>query len=470
MGFRGLVLGEGGGVTTNLDEHVAANQKEAGALALRAGLDVGISYEDGYMGGMIENVNEGRIQMSLIDRAVVRILRQKFALGLFDKTQVDPDRAVKIVHADAHRQLALRAARESIVLLKNNSVLPLAKNLKTIAVIGPNADSPRNQLGDYIAHNVLQPVVTVREGVTRAVAPGTRVLYEKGCEVRGTDRSGFARAVAAAKVADAVVVVVGENERRSPQGGTNGEGFDVSNLDLSGVQEELIQAVAAAGKPTVVVLINGRPLSTRWSAENVPALVEAWLPGELGGQAVAEVLFGDHNPSGHLSMTIPRHVGQYPFYYNQKPTRAYWRDGRLQYRNYVDLNGGPLYPFGHGLSYTTFEYSNLRIEPASIGPAGNVRVSVDVKNAGTRPGDEVVQLYLNDVVSSVTRPFEELKGFRKIALRPGETKTVEFKLGFDELSMLNLDLHPVVEPGEFRVMVGRSSQDIRVNGSFRVAQ
>ncbi len=471
LGFRGLVLGEGGGISTSLVEHVAATQKEAGELALKAGVDVGISYEDGFMGGMIENVRMGRVTMAMIDRAVARILRQKFTLGLFEKPLVDPERAVQIVHNQVHQKLALKAAREGIVLLKNEgNLLPFRNDLKTIAVIGPNADNPRSQLGDYTAFRVSQPVVTVLEGVKRAVPPGVRVLYERGCEVLGADRSGFERAIQAAKAADVVIVVVGENERYSPNGGTDGETLDVASLDLTGVQEDLVQAVHTAGKPTVVVLINGRPLSVRWPAEHVPAIVEAWLPGEQGGTAVADVIFGHYNPSGRLSVTVPRHVGQLPMFYNQKPSRVRWDKGRPQFKDYVDMKGGPLYPFGHGLSYTTFAYANLRIEPGVIPPAGGVRIAVDVANTGNRAGEEVVQLYLNDVVTSVTRPLEELKGFRKISLQPGERKTVEFRLGADELSYLDRNLRRVVEPGEFRIMIGRSSEDLRLSGSFRVAQ
>jgi beta-glucosidase len=286
--------------------------------------------------------------------------------------------------------------------------------------------------------------------------------------VFGDDRSGFAEAVAAAKSADVAVMVMGENWRYSPEKGSNGEGRDIASLDLTGPQEDLLKAVYATGKPVVLVLINGRPLSVRWAAEKIPAIVEAWLPGEQGGNAVADILFGDVNPSGRLSVTVPRHVGQLPAFYNMKPTKAQWVDGKLKYRDYVDMPGSPLWPFGHGLSYTKFTYSNLRVSPAEIGPAGTVRVAVDVTNDGGREGQEVVQLYIQDVVSSVTRPIEELKGFRKIDLKPGERKTVAFTLGFDELSFLDRNLERVVEPGTFRVMLGGSCQDIRLAGSFEV--
>ncbi len=469
LGFEGLVLSEGLGILTLIEERVAANQKEAGQISLRAGVDVSITHEDGFMIPLMESVKEGSIPEALVDRAVRRILRQKFRLGLFDRSFVDPDKAAATVHSAEHQRLALRAAREGIVLLKNEkNVLPLAKGIRRLAVIGPNADHVRNQLGDYTSSVVLQPVVTVLEGIRRMVSPQTEVRYAKGCKVLGEDRSGFAEAVAAAKGSDAAIVVVGENERWSREGGTNGEEKDVASLDLSGAQEDLIRAVHETGVPTVVVLINGRPLSIRWTAEHVPGIVEAWQPGEAGGTAVAEVLFGDVNPSGRLPITFPRHVGQLPLLAQFSPTRGRWVEGRLQMRDYVDMKGSPLYPFGHGLSYTSFEYSNLKIEPREIGPGGGVAVSVEVKNTGARAGDEVVQLYLTDVVASVVRPAQELRGFERVSLAPGQTKTVRFRLEAEDLSLLDRNLEPVVEPGAFEVRVGRSSEDIRLQGSFAV--
>jgi len=469
LGFRGLVLGEGSGIDTVVWEHVAANQKEAGAITLKAGLDVGISYEAGFMKPLLENVGEGKVSMDLIDRAVRRILRQKFTLGLFERPYVDLDHAIATVHRREHQELTLRVARESIVLLKNErGMLPLGKDLKSIAVIGPNADHGRNLLGDYVSHAIPQHIVTVLEGIKGLVPASTRVVYARGCGVWGTDRSGFAEAVNGSKQADVAVVVVGENERYSPDKGSNGEGRDVASLDLTGVQEDLIREVYATGTPTIVVLVNGRPLSIRWSAENVPAIVEAWLPGEQGGRAVAEVLFGDYNPGGKLPVTVPRHSGQLPSFYNFKPTKGRWNGYRMEVNDYEDMPGSPLFPFGHGLSYTNFEYSNLKISPTQIGPWGEVEVSVDVLNSGQRQGAETVQLYVNDLVSSVTRPVRELKGFEKIVLQPGEKRTVRFKLGHEELSFLDRNLEPVVEPGTFRVMLGSSCDDIRLAANFEV--
>ena len=478
LGFQGLVLGEGSGLSTLVYEGIAPTQKEAGAIALKAGLDVGISYETAYMKPLIENVEEGRVSMHTVDRAVRRVLEQKFRLGLFENPYVDPGPAIQTVHAKEHQELALRAAREGIVLLKNEkNLLPLNPNVKSIAVIGPNANAPRNQLGDYTTTKVLQHVVTPLEGIKGRVSPQTQVIFAKGCDVLGSDKSGFPEATNAAKKSDVAIVVVGEQQEKDPMADgssakdrpTVGEGFDVASLDLTGVQENLIKAVVETGTPTVVVLINGRPLSIRWTAENVPAILEAWEPGEHGGEAIAEVLFGDYNPGGHLPITIPRHVGQLPAYYNFKPSKAYWiKEGWGE--RYVDMPATPLYPFGYGLSYTRFEYSNLRIDPPESGPAGTVRVSVDVKNIGARTGDEVVQLYIHDVLGTVSTPVKQLRGFQRLSLRPGETKTVDFALGTEDLSLLNRDLHWVVEPGDFEIMVGSSSEDIRAKGVLHVKE
>jgi beta-glucosidase len=471
LGFDGLVLSEGGGIGTLVYEGLAPTQKEAGVLAVAAGVDVGISYESGYMVDLIASVKEGRVPMSLVDRAVRRILKQKFRLGLFERPYVDPQHAVDVVHQTAHQELALEAAREAIVLLKNDKdLLPLKKTVRTIAVIGPNADEPRNQLGDYIPTTMPQHIVTVLEGIRKAVSPDTRVTYVKGCEVIGPGTNEIAKAREAAAGADVAIVVVGENERRAPgRTATNGEGFDAATLELTGLQEELVKTVHATGTPTVVVLINGRPLATRWIAEHVPAIVEAWLPGEQGGRAVADVLFGDVNPSGRLSVTIPRHVGQLPVYYNAKKSKRYWiKEGWG--KPYVDLEPTPLYPFGFGLGYSRFEYADLSISDREIAPTQGTEVRVNVKNVGARAGAEVVQLYVEDVISSVATPVKELRGFAKIPLQPGETRSCSFKLTPADLALYNAKLERVVEPGEFRVMVGSSSEDTRLRGEFRVRQ
>jgi beta-glucosidase len=469
LGFKGIVESEGGGFGTLIYEHIVPTQKEAGALALKAGVDLNITYEPAYMGPLIENVEEGRVPIALVDRAVRRVLEQKFALGLFEHSEVDPDQAVKIVHSREHQELALRTAREGIVLLKNEkNLLPLKKDLRSIAIIGPNADNMRNQTGDYSPSKILQHVVTIREGIKEEVSPSTRVVYAKGCAVLGEDKSGFAEAVQAAKNAAAAIVVVGEQQWQRTEGEgrhTDGEGSDVASLDLTGVQEDLVKAVYATGTPTVVVLVNGRPLSTRWTAANVPALVEAWIPGESGGTAVADVLFGDTNPSGRLAITIPRHSGQLPAYYNYKVSKAV----RLE-DSYADMPATPLYPFGHGLSYTSYDYSNLHITPEHIRTGGNAQVSVDVKNTGSRAGEEVVQLYLHENYAPVSTPVKRLRGFERVALAPGESKTVTFTLTPEDLQLLDQDMHWVVVPGDFSIMVGRSSQDIPLHGTLKVTE
>lgn len=470
LGFKGIVVSEGGGFGSLIYENIAPSQQVAGALALRAGVDVDITYEPAYMKPLMDNVKEGRVPMSLVDRAVRRVLEQKFRLGLFEHPYVDVDRAPRVMHSEVHQQLALRAAREGIVLLKNDrDVLPLSKSMKSIAVIGPNADAAENQLGDYSPKVVPQHVVTVLEGIKAKAAPGTRVVYAKGCEVFGSDRTGFPAAVDAARNSDVAVVVVGENTRYSDKGGSDGEGRDVSSLDLTGMQEELIQAVVATGTPTALVLINGRPLSIRWEAENVPAIVEAWNPGERGGEAVADVLFGDYNPSGRLAITIPRSVGQLPAYYNYKPSKAYWINrGWTHMGGYVGMPGTPLYPFGHGLSYTEFQMSNLRADPTEIRAAGSARVSVEVENMGKRAGVETVQLYLHQRYAPVSTPVMQLRGFQKVSLNPSEKKTVTFTLGRGDLQLLDANMRWTVVPGTFDIMVGKSSADIALKGTLEV--
>ena len=456
LGFKGIVVSEGGGLGTIITERHAATQKEAGILAIKAGVDVGISIEDAYMGGLIENVHEGKISISDVDLAVSRLLKLKFQMGLFENPYVDVENAVKIVHNDEHKKLALEAAREGIVLLKNDKkLLPLKKEIKSIAVIGPNADAAIDQLGDYFPHNIPQDIVTVLEGIKSKVSTKTKITYVKGCEVIGDKLNEIDKAVSAAKNADLAIVVIGE-------GGyiTNGEGRDVASLDLTGLQEDLLKAVYLTGTPTVVVLINGRPLSIRWASENIPAIVEAWMCGEQGGNAVADVLFGDYNPGGRLPITVPRHSGQYPYYYNYSATK--------ERAKYIDMPSTPLYDFGFGLSYTTFEYSNLVILPKETNIAGDVEISLDVKNTGSLRGDEVVQLYLNDVISSTSKPVKELKGYEKVSLEPGETKSIKLKLVPEDLALFDRDMNFVVEPGTFKVMIGSSSSDIKLKGVFEV--
>jgi beta-glucosidase len=476
LGFKGIVTSEGDGFDTLIYEGIVPTQKEAGILALKAGVDLNITYEPAYMGPLIENVNEGRVPMELIDRAVRRVLELKFRLGLFEHPYVDLAHARQVMHSAEHQQLALNAAREGIVLLKNEgNLLPLKKNLKSIAVIGPNADDAQNLFGDYSAQVVLQHVDTILNGIRAKMSPATRVIYAKGCAVNDQDKSGFQGAVQAAKDAEVAVVIVGEQSRREGDAAknlpppTDGEGYDVASLDLTGVQEDLVGAIQATGAPTVLVLINGRPLSIPWEAEHVPAIVEAWEPGERGGQAVADVLFGEYNPSGRLAITIPRSVGQLPAYYNYRPSKSYWIDrGWTHTKGYVDLPGSPLYPFGYGLSYTQFQYSNVRVDPLEIRTEGSTQVSVDIENTGARAGVEIAQLYIRQRFTPVATPVKQLRGFERVVLDPGQKKTVSFTLGPEDLQLLDQEMRWHVVPGTFDLMIGRSSADIAAKATLEV--
>jgi beta-glucosidase len=472
LGFKGIVVSEGDGFDTLRYENIAPTQKEAGAIGLKAGVDLNIFYEQAYMGPLVENVLEGKVPEALVDRALRRILGVKFQLGLFEHPYIDVKQAEQDVHSKEHQQLALQTAREGIVLLKNeNDTLPLKKTVKSIAVIGPNADDSWNQLGDYSPSVVPQKVVTILDGIKQSVSPQTRVEYVRGCEVIG-GKEDFALAVEAAKHAEIAIVVVGEHPNNAGTGNvaaTDGEGSDVASLDLTGFQEGLVRAIHATGTPIVLVLINGRPLSIRWEADNLPAIVEAWEPGEQGGVAVADVLFGDYNPSGRLAITIPRHSGQLPVYYNHKPSKDYWiKQGWSRNGGYADMPGTPLYPFGYGLSYSTYRYSNLRVDPSFTYNGGNAKVSVDIENTGKRSGVEVVQMYIHERFAPVSQPVKQLRGFERVALNPGETKTVIMPLSADDLMLLDRDMHWTVVPGTFDIMVGSSSENVPLQTALKV--
>lgn len=451
-GFKGFVVSDYGSVLHILTKHrVAETKAEAARKALEAGLDVELPESDCFE-ELVKLVREGRLSEDVVDEAVRRILRVKFWLGLFDNPYVDPKYAEEICDCEEHRRLALEAARQAIVLLKNNGVLPLTKNLRSIAVLGPNAAVLR--LGGYSGWGV--KLVSPLEGIKNKLSENVRIYYAEGCSLTGASREGFKEAVKAAKSSDVAVLFMGNSV---PE--TEGEQRDRCNLDLPGVQEDLIREICDTGVPTVVVLINGSAVTmTRW-IDDVDAVVEAWYPGEEGGNAIADVLFGDYNPGGKLPITFPKTVGQLPLYYNPKPS------GRVY--DYVDLRGKQyLFPFGYGLSYTEFRYSNLRITPEKIRSDEKVEIEVDVENIGRYTGDEVVQLYLHDTVATVARPLKELKGFKRITLKPGERKTVKFTLGPEELSFYDINMNLVVEPGVFEVMVGSSSEDIRLKGNFIV--
>ncbi|MEM2400928.1 MAG: glycoside hydrolase family 3 N-terminal domain-containing protein [Candidatus Bathyarchaeia archaeon] len=461
-GFEGFVVSDWNAIGELITHGIAGNIYEAAEKALKAGVDMDMQ-GDVYRRALVQLVREGRIPEGLIDDAVRRILKIKFMLGLFDRPYVDPERAKKIIKCREHLEAALEIARKSIVLLKNDgNLLPLSRDLGSIAVIGPLADDHEAPLGPWSCLGDPKDVVTVLEGIKSKVSPKTKVLYAKGCDIEGSSKEGFDEALRAARESEVVIAVVGESRDMS------GEAACRAYLDLPGVQEDLLKALHATGTPIVMVLMNGRPLSISWAAENIPAIIEAWFLGVQAGYAIADVIFGDYNPGGKLPVTFPRTVGQVPIYYNHKNTGRPPLPDVKWTSKYLDIPYTPLFPFGHGLSYTRFEYSGLEISPVEVGANDTVKVRFRVRNVGDREGDEVAQLYIRDPVASVTRPVKELKGFKRVTLKPGEEKTIEFTLMLEDLSFLNSEMKRVVEPGEFRVMVGSSSEDIRLTGSFTV--
>jgi beta-glucosidase len=466
-GFRGYVTSDGDGLQMLVRTHeVAADKAQAARLALAAGVDYDLSDGSVYQ-TLLDQVKQGLVPESELDRAVSRVLATKFRLGLFDDPYVDPDYAEKITNSEEHRELALKTAREAIVLLKNeNSLLQLDLNkIGTIAVIGP--DAAGLHLGGYSrgpAHSV-----TILDGIRARVGSKAKVLYAEGCRITDaapdwhgwftnnvtlidpkTQGASIRDAAAAARKADVAILVVGENESTNREAWSEEHLGDRDSLDLLGAQGELVKAVVETGKPTVVLLINGRPLSINYIAEHVPAILEGWYLGQEGGTAAANVLFGDVNPGGKLPITFPHSVGDLPDFYNHKPSAN---------RSYAFSTRKPLFPFGYGLSYTTFHFARVRVEPEQIHTGGTAKVSVDVTNTGSREGDEVAQFYVHQKIAWVTRPVMQLAGFQRVRLKPGETKTVEFAVTPETLSMLNVDMHRVVEPGIFELMVGPSSAE-----------
>ncbi|MFL6467360.1 MAG: glycoside hydrolase family 3 N-terminal domain-containing protein [Pyrinomonadaceae bacterium] len=472
FGFRGYVVSDSASVEFLYNKHhVAADMKDSVRQSINAGLNVktNFTHPSDFILPLRELVKEGQVTMKTVDDRVRDTLRVKFILGLFDRPYVqDADASARLVNSAEHQQVALRAARESIVLLKNDkNILPLSKNIRSIAVIGPNADDDTNTRYRYGPSGVKG--VTVLEGIKNKLGPTVRLTYAKGCDVIDsrwpeseilpeplTEKESIeiSTAVKAANSADISVVVLGD------QSSTVGENHSRSSLDLPGRQLDLLKAVHATGKSIIVVLINGRPMSINFAEKYVPGIIEAWFPGAQGGAAIADVLFGDYDPGGKLTMTFPKTVGQIPYNFPTKPNAQ--AEGERTRVN------GALYYFGHGLSYTTFGYSNLRITPAKPKIGEIVNVSLDLQNTGTRIGDEVVQLYTRDVVSSVSTYEKNLRGFERITLHPGERKTIRFTLTPPDLSLWDRNMRFVVEPGVFRVMIGASSEDIRLDGEFEV--
>jgi len=487
--FDGIVVSDYSAIDMIENYHKMANDKKAAAyLALNAGIDVELPTKKYYADELKAGIENGTIPVNILDRAVIRVLKSKSKLGLFKKHDVDEKKVMMVFDTSSQRKIALEAARESIVLLKNDGILPL-KNLTSIAVIGPNAANGRNMLSDYSYPSHIEAfvnnevpdviptskylkslegnvkIVSILDGIKEKVSDKIKVKYAKGCDNLEPSRDGFDEAVKIARESDLVIVVVGDRSGLSLSA-TTGESRDRDTLDLPGVQEALVEELYKVGKPIVVVLVNGRPMSIKWIADHVNAVIEAWLPGEEGGHAVTDVLFGDYNPSGKLPISIPRSVGQVPIYYSHKPTggRSNWHG------DYVEESTKPLFPFGFGLSYTKFEYSNLEITPLKVDLGNVITVSCKVKNTGKVSGEETVQFYINDKVSSVTRPVKELKGFVKIHLDPNEQKNVIFEIPTDLLAFYDSKMRLFVEAGEFEIMIGSSSEDIKLRGTVQLTE
>ena len=465
-GFEGFVVSDYWSISMLYTFHFTARDaKEAAVQALTAGVDVELPNAACYGEPLREAVEEGLIPERVVDEAVRRVLRAKLLLGLFENPYVDVDKVPESHDDEEGRRLALQAARESIVLLKNDGILPLnPQEVKSIAVIGPNAASTRNLIGNYgyTAHLGLPydavRIVSILEGLKNRAEGSVEIHYAKGCGIKDDDRSGFEEAVGAAKRSDVVIAVMGERSGFR-EDDVSGEGKDRASLTLPGVQGELLDVLLETGKPLILVLVNGRPLALESYVERCAAIIEAWYPGEEGGNAVADVIFGFYNPSGRLPVSFPRTVGQIPVYYNRRHSSM---------GSYVFTDSKSLFPFGYGLSYTEFKYRDLRVEPDEVGPGGEVEISFILENIGSRKGAEVCQLYVRDIVASVTRPVKELKGFAKVQLAPGERAEVTFRLPLELLAFYDRHMRLVVEPGEFEVMVGASSEDIKLKGSFRV--
>ncbi len=454
--WNGVVVSDYNGIQELMAHGVAGDSTAAGVLGLRAGVDVDM-VSGIYYGKLPAAVRAGRIPVRQVDEAVRRVLRAKYRLGLFEDPYrySDESRERTLTLTAEHQAAAREMARKSIVLLKNQgSLLPLGKSLGTIAVIGALASDGRSAIGSWSAAGRKEEAVTVLDGIRRAVPSTTRVLYAEGAQVEGADTSGFAKAVWVAREADAVILVLGEREDMSA------EAANRASIELPGVQEELARQVHATGKPVAVVLMNGRPLAIPWLDENMPAILETWYLGTQMGPAVADVLFGDYNPGGKLPVTFPRATGQIPLYYNHKNTGRPPSEEKYTSK-YLDVPWTPQYPFGHGLSYTTFAYAAPRLSRTTMRATDTLVVEVVVSNSGSRAGDEVVQLYLRDDVASVTRPVKELRGFRRIALQPGERRALSFTLRPGDLAFYDQRLNRVVEAGSFTVFVGGSSAAVQ---------
>ncbi len=455
--FTGFVVTDYTSIMEMIPHGIAEDTASAAALALEAGVDMDMQagfYDD----ALKKLVEEGKIKEGLIDEAVRRILHKKFELGLFNDpyrySNVEREKStlMKTEYIESARDISSK----SIVLLKNEKqLLPLSKTTGKIAVIGPLADARKEMIGSWSAAGDWKKSVTLLEGIKSSVSHSTQVLYAKGCNINDDSVQFFAQAIQTAKKADVIILAVGEGAMMT------GEAASRVSLDLPGVQQKLVEAIQKTGKPVVVVLMNGRPLTINWIDKNIPSILETWFLGTQAGNAIADVLFGDYNPSGKLPVTFPRSVGQIPIFYSMKNTGRPMDLNNKYTSKYLDESNDPLYPFGYGLSYTTFSYSDVTINKSEITSKDEFTVSCKVTNAGSRAGEEVVQLYLRDVVGSVTRPVKELKNFQKIMIQPGESKDVVFKLNNHDLSFFRKDMSFGSEPGKFQVFIGGNSRDLK---------
>ena len=468
--FQGFVVSDWGSIGEMVAHGYSKDLKAAALSAITAGSDMDME-SNAYRYHLADLVKEGKVPVELIDDAVKRILRKKFELGLFEDPYKysDQKRADKALSNPEHRKAALDVAQKSIVLLKNeNETLPLSKNLKTIAFIGPMVKEYKENMGFWSVElpevDYNKWIVSQWDGLQNKVGKNTKLLYAKGCEVDGDNKDGFAEAVATAKQADVVILSIGERRDMS------GEAKSRSDIHLPGVQEDLVKAIQATGKPVVVLVNAGRPLIFNWTADNVPAIVYTWWLGTEAGNAIANVLFGDYNPSGKLPMTFPREIGQIPIYYNHYSTGrpAKDEDSKNYVSAYIDLKNSPKFPFGYGLSYTKFNYSGLKLSSTKMKNNDTIKVSFQLSNVGKVAGEEVVQLYLKDKFGSVVRPILELRDFQKVKLNAGESKTIEFTIDKEKLSFYNDKLEFIAEPGDFEVMIGASSADIKLKSDFEL--
>ncbi|MEE9349151.1 MAG: beta-glucosidase BglX [Flavobacteriaceae bacterium] len=467
--WDGFVISDWGSIGEMIAHGYATDKKHATNIAVNAGSDMDMeSYA--YQAHIEELVNEGKIDIKLVDDAVRRILRVKFRLGLFDDPYryCNDEREKNELFTKENRAIAREAAQKSMVLLKNETnLLPLSKKIKNIAVIGPLANDKDSPLGNWRAIGGRSAAVSLLEGIKSAVPASTKVTYAEGCRIvndkvvgqtfllplhfNNTDTSGIKEAVRVARNADVVILAIGEMALQT------GEGRSQADIKFAGVQQQLLEAVLKVNKNVIITLMNGRPMDISWAAKNVPSILECWHLGSESGHAIADVLFGDYNPAGKLPVSFPHHVGQSPLYYGQKMTGRPWSEQHVTFSGYRDAPKTALYPFGYGLSYTTFKYSKIVLDKNEMSKDGKITASVKVTNTGTRAGEEVVQLYIRDLVGSITRPIKELKGFDKISLKKGESKTVSFELGKEQLEFYNVNKKFEVESGNFEVWIGESS-------------